>query len=133
MLERRVSLAILIAGLAAAAAALLAVVARPASGQSADIRPICNNVGFTIPAGVGQKVTIPTHQFAADPDVTPVKLVSVFGGSNLGTVAIAGNDLVFTRTKAVTGTVTLFWTITDGTLSAQCQASASNLPPPPSG
>ena len=76
---------------------------------------------------------IPTHQFAADPDVTPVKLVSEFGGTNLGTVAISGNDLLFTLTKATPGTTTIFWTISDGTLSAQCTATASNAQPPPGG
>lgn len=114
---------------------VVVMVVRPgsAAGQSSDIRPICNSLFFNIPPAVGQRVLIPTHQFAADPDVTPVKLVSVFGGSNLGSVAISGNDVLFTRTSGSTGTATIFWTISDGTLSAQCTATGSNAPPPPGG
>jgi hypothetical protein len=93
-----------------------------ASGtQAADLRPICNNLGFNLPTSAGQSVTIPTHSVAADPDVTPVKLISVFGGSNLGTVAISVNDLVFTRTNPSPGSVTLYWTISDGTLTARAK------------
>ena len=127
--------AALIATAMLAVLVVVATIARPgsAAGQSSDTRPICNSLFFNIPPTVGQRVLIPTHEFAADPDVTPVKLVSVFGGSNLGSVAISGNDVLFTRTKATTGTATIFWTISDGTLSAQCTATGSNAPPPPGG
>ncbi len=124
---------------AAAAAAAVAIIAAsaligPAAGATADLRPICNNLGFNLPSSVGGTVTIPVHTVAADPDVTPVKLVSVFnGGSAIGTVAISGNDLVFTLTSSTPGTVTLYWTISDGTLTAQCQSYASNVPPPNNG
>jgi hypothetical protein len=72
---------------------------------------------------------------AADPDLAPVRLVSVFnGGSPIGTVTISDsgtptvtNDdvLVFTLTSATPGTVVLYWTISDGSLSAH----ASRTPP----
>jgi hypothetical protein len=123
--------AVTVAGLIAA----ITIWAHPgrASGQSADIRPICNNLFFNIPTSVGQRVLIPTHAFAADPDVTPIKLVSIFGGTNLGKPTISGNDILFTRTSTNTGTTTIFWTISDGTLTAQCTASGTNAPPPPGG
>jgi hypothetical protein len=104
-----------------------------ATGQTADIRPICNSIYFNVPTTVGQRVLIPTHAFAADPDITPIKLVSIFGGTNLGTPRISGNDILFTRTNANTGTTTIFWTVSDGTLTAQCTASGTNAPPPPGG
>jgi hypothetical protein len=104
-----------------------------AAGQTADVRPICNSIHFNIPTTVGQQVLIPTHAFAADPDVTPIKLVSIFGGTNLGTPRISGNDVLFKRTNTNTGTATIFWTISDGTLTAQCTATGTNAPPPPGG
>jgi hypothetical protein len=82
----------------------------PASGiqradrnATANLRPICNNLYFNPPAEVGGKVIIPVHEFAADPDVTPVQLVSVFGGAPIGTAAISGNDVVFTLTSSTPG------------------------------
>ena len=122
------------ATLFAAAAALVAVFAAgPAAGQTPNLRPICNNFYFNPPSNAGQSVIAPAHQFAADPDVTPIKLVSAFASGGLGTVKISGNDLVFTRTSSSPGATTIYWTISDGTLQAQCQASASAFPPPPNG
>ena len=135
IIRTRVARSVLVTATALALIVVLATVVGPslAAGQSSDTRPICNSLNFNIPSAVGQRVLIPTHQFAADPDVTPVRLASVFGGSNLGRVTISGNDVLFTRTNSSTGTATIFWTISDGTLSAQCTATGSNAPPPPGG
>jgi hypothetical protein len=48
-------------------------------------------------------------------------------------VAISGNDLVFTLTSATPGTVDLYWTVSDGSLNAQCLVDGSNEPPPDNG
>jgi len=40
---------------------------------------------------------------------------------------------VFTRTSPDPGTVYLSWTVSDGSLSAQCASDASDVPPPDNG
>ncbi len=129
-------------GLAAAAAAAVLTAANDAGAATPNLRPICNNLNFNLPASVGGSVSVPVGQFAADPDLDPIRLVSVFnGGSNIGTVAISDTGasgpgtaaLRFTLTSATAGSVFLYWTVSDGSLNAQCQADASNVPPPPNG
>ncbi|MDG4764383.1 hypothetical protein O7632_09745 [Solwaraspora sp. WMMD406] len=101
-------------------------------------RPICNSIGFNLPTTVGGTVTIPVTDVAADPDLNPVALVSVFGGAPLGTVVISDNStpdishddvLIFTRTSSGQGSAHLYWTVSDGSLSAQCVASGYHLAP----
>jgi hypothetical protein len=132
-----------VAAVAVAAAGLVAADLGDAAQASTPNRPpICNNLDFTLPNAVGAKVTIQVMDVAADPDLTPVRLVSVVNVSNIGTVAISDNGtptvpgddtLVFTLTSSTPGTVTLYWTISDGSLKAQCAAYASNVPPPDNG
>ncbi len=129
VLGKRIPLVAATAGVAVAGVLVVIAVVGPAAGGTANIRPICNSLYFNPPAGVGGKVTVPVHEFAADPDVTPVKLVSVFGGAPLGTAAISGNDLVFTLTSSTPGEAYLYWTVSDGSLNAQCVAWTSNAPP----
>jgi hypothetical protein len=120
-----------------AAAGLLAATAvgGPAAGATANFRPLCDTVWFPMPARVGETVTISIRAFAADPDLTPVKLVSAFNaGAPIGTVRIAGDhELEFTLTSDTPGTVYLYWTVSDGSLTAQCSATGSNEPPPDNG
>jgi hypothetical protein len=132
-LAKPISLVAAAAGVAAAGMLIASALVGQAAGATANLRPICNSLYFNPPAAVGGKVTIPVHEFAADPDVTPVKLVSVFGGSPIGTAAISGNDLVFTLTSSTPGETYLYWTISDGSLTAQCVAYGSNAPPPDNG
>jgi hypothetical protein len=122
--------AFLTAGLVAATAA-----GGPATGADANLRPICNGVFFNMPGGVGQSVTISIRPYAADPDLTPVRLVSVFNaGAPIGTVRIVGDhQLEFTLTSSTPGTVYLYWTVSDGSLTAQCSATGSNEEPPENG
>jgi hypothetical protein len=106
---------------------------RPAA-STANIRPICNGIYFNMPAGVGQSVTIPTHTVMADPDVTAVELIAVANyGAQIGTAQISGNDIVFTLTSSTPGTVYLYWTISDGALTAQCTSVGTNEEPPDNG
>ena len=126
-----------------ASAAFLAVAgivaAAAAGGRAADattnLRPICNGVFFNMPAQVGDTVTISIRPYAADPDLTPVTLVSAFNaGAPIGTVRIAGqHELEFTLTSSTRGTVYLRWTVSDGSLTAQCLSTGSNEEPPDNG
>jgi hypothetical protein len=123
---------------ALAAVAATGILASSAAGgkaaSTANIRPICNGIFFNMPPGVGQSVTIPVHTVAADPDVTPVQLVAVANyGDPIGTAQISGNDLVFTLTSSTPGTVYLYWTISDGELTAQCTSTGSNEEAPDNG
>jgi hypothetical protein len=122
--------AFLAAGLVAATAA-----GGPATGAGANLRPICNGLFFNMPGGVGQSVRISIRPYAADPDRTAVRLVSAFnGGAPIGTVRVAGDhELEFTLTSSTPGTVYLYWTISDGSLTAQCTATGSNEEPPENG
>jgi Bacterial Ig domain len=112
------------AGTALLATGAIFALAGSSDAATANRRPICNNIGFTAPTAVGGKVTIPVLNVAADPDLTPVRLVSAFGGSPVGTAQIVNNSLEFTRTSTAQGEVTLYWTVSDGSLTAQCFASA---------
>ena len=128
------------AGLVAAAAAAVLTAANAAGAATPNLGPICNEFDFAMPA-VGQSVTIPVGQRAADPDLDPIRLVSVFGGSNLGTVVIADNGapgpgtaaIRFTLLTSTPVTVSLYWTVSDGSLEIQCGSFASNVPPPDNG
>jgi hypothetical protein len=89
-----------------------------------------------MPARVGEKVTNSIRAFAADPDLTPVRLVSAANyGAPIGTVRIAGDhELEFTLTSSTPGTVYLYWTVSDGSLSStECAAWGSNEEPPGNG
>ena len=94
-----------------------------------------NGVFFNLPAQVGDTVTISIRPYAADPDLTPVTLVSAFNaGAPIGTVRIAGqHELEFTLTSSTRGTVYLYWTVSDGSLTAQCLSTGSNEEPPDNG
>ena len=101
-------------------------------------RPICNHTFANVPP-LGGKVTIRVTDYAADPDLTPVSLVAVSGGAPLGTTVISNNGtptipnddvLVFTRTTNAEVQVYIYWTVSDGTLNAQCYALIDNSPPP---
>jgi hypothetical protein len=120
-----------------AAVGIIAAVAAdgPAKGATANLRPICNGVFFNMPAQVGDTVTISIRPYAADPDLTSVTLVSVFNaGAPIGTVRIAGqHELEFTLTSSTRGTVHLYWTVSDGSLTAQCLSTGSNEEPPDNG
>ena len=129
-------------GLVVVAAAVVLATGGDAGATTANLRPICNNMNFNLPTAVGGSVVIPVGQFAADPDLDPITPVSVFnGGSNIGTVAISNTGasgpgtaaLTFKLTSSATGSVALYWTVSDGSLTAQCQADASNVPPPNNG
>jgi hypothetical protein len=129
-----------LAALAAVAAAGILTAssdAGPPKASTANIRPICVDRGFNLPGRIGEKVTIPVHEYGADPDVTPVQLVDVdviHYGPELGTAEISGNDIVFTRTTSNRGTVYVYWTISDGSLtSIPCFVYASNEEPPEGG
>ncbi|MCI0689917.1 MAG: hypothetical protein L0Y54_22165 [Sporichthyaceae bacterium] len=104
-------------------------------------RTICNGTYANVPP-LGQSVTIPVTDFAADPDLTPISLVSVFGGGQLGTVVIPNNGtpsipnddvLVFTRTTNAEVLVFIYWTVSDGALTAQCSVAIDNSIPPDNG
>lgn len=106
------------------------VAAGGAEAAGVNRRPVCNSRNFNLPTAVGGQVTIPVLDHAADPDVTPVRLVSVSdrGWPRLGTVVISDNGtphvpnddvLVFTRTENI-GTASLYWGV-------------SNVPPPENG
>lgn len=131
----RLSITAAAVSVAVGAALAVGIIGGPVGAATQDLRPICNNLNFNLPTAAGTSVTIPVNQFAADPDVTPVRLVSVFPTSTpLGTVAISGDVLVFTLTSSATGSVDLYWTVSDSAgLTAQCQALASNVPPPDNG
>lgn len=126
-------------GLVVAAAAAGLTASSEAGAATPNLRPICNNLNFGLPGSVGQSVSIPVGQFAADPDLDPIRLVSVFnGGNNIGTVAISNTGasgpgtaaLRFTLTSTAPGTVELNWTVSDGSLENGCVAFASNVPGP---
>jgi hypothetical protein len=128
------------AGLAVVAVAAVLAAGGAAGAAAANLRPICNNLNFNLPTSVGGSVSIPVGQFAADPDLDPITLVSVFnGGNNIGTVTISNTGasgpgtaaLKFTLTGSQTGSVFLYWTVSDGSLEAQCSADASSVPPGP--
>ncbi len=116
-------------GVAVLAAALVAAGAASAPAATPNRAPICNQIGFNIPSSVGASVPIPALDVAADPDRTPVTLNSVFGGAPVGSVVISDGQLVFTRTGTTSMSVYLYWTVTDGTLQAQCQAIGWAPPP----
>jgi hypothetical protein len=130
-----------VAVLAAAAGLLgVAVIAATATASASSVnrRPVCNDIGFNLPAPIGSQVQIPVTDVAADPDLTPVELVSVFGGAPAGTAVISDNGtpsipnddvIVFTRTSTSTLPVYVYWTVSDGELEAQCQAMGGHLPP----
>jgi hypothetical protein len=131
-----------VTGLAVVAAAAVLTAGGDAGAATANLRPICNNLYFNLPTSVGGSVSIPVGQFAADPNLDSIRLVSVFnGGSNIGTVTISNTGasgpgtaaLSFKLTSSTPGSVFLYWTVSDGSLNAQCQANASNVPPPPGG
>ena len=113
-----------------------------AGAATPNLRPICNERDFSLPASMGESVSIPVGLVAADPDLDPIRLVSVFNaGSSIGTVAISNSGasgpgtaaLTFTLTSSTPGTVDLLWTVSDGSLQAQCGSFASNVPPPDNG
>lgn len=113
-----------------------------AGATTANRRPICNDLGFNLPPTVGGRVTIPVTDVAADPDLRPIRLVSVFGGAPVGSAVISDNGtptitnddvLRFRRTNAAPGTVYLYWTVSDGSLSAQCVSTATDVPPEDNG
>jgi hypothetical protein len=113
-----------------------------ARAATPNVAPICNNTYFNLPTSVGGSVSVPVGQFAADPNLDSIRLVSVFnGGSNIGTVTISNTGasgpgtaaLSFKLTSSTPGTVYLYWNVSDGSLIAQCTASASNVPAPPNG
>jgi hypothetical protein len=124
---RRAATAALAAGLLGAGTAV--VVASSSDATTINRRPICNDIGFNQPTTVGGTVTIPVLDVAADPDLTPVRLVEVFGGAPVGSALISNNALVFTRTTTTRTSVYLYWTVSDGALTAQCVASAFDRPP----
>lgn len=130
------------AGLVAVAAAAVLTAGGGAGAATSNLRPICNERDFSLPASVGGSVSIPVGQVAADPDLDPIRLVSVFNaGENIGTVAISNSGasgpgtaaLTLTLTSSTPGTVDLLWTVSDGSLTAQCGSFASNVPPPDNG
>ncbi|MFV2109625.1 hypothetical protein [Micromonospora sp. LOL_015] len=50
--------------------------------------------------------------------------------SDNGTAATTNDDvLIFTRTSGSRGAAHLYWTVSDGTLNAQCVATGYDLPP----
>jgi len=129
------------AGLVAVAAAGVLTAGGKAGAATPNLRPICNELDFAMPA-VGQSVLIPVGQVAADPDLDPITLVSVFGPlASQGTVTIANNGasgpgtaaIRFTLLTSAPTTVTLYWTFSDGSQIAQCGSMASNVPPPDNG
>jgi hypothetical protein len=133
-LGKRISIVAGAAGVVAASVLVgSAVVGGAAVGATENLRPICNTTGFNPPAAVGGKVIIPVHKVAADPDVEPVQLVSLFGGAPIGTARISGNDIEFTLTSDEPGETWIYWTISDGSLTAQCTAYGSNAPLPENG
>src|SRR6266511_3900635 len=115
-LAKRISIVAAAAGLGAVGILAANAVAGQARGTTANLRPICNNNVFNMPASLGETVTISIRAFAADPDVTPVKLVAAANyGAQIGTVRVAGDhELEFTLTSSTPGTVNLYWTISDG-------------------
>ena len=121
--------------LAAVGIVAASAVGGTAKGTTANLRPICNGVFFNMPAQVGDTATISVRAHAADPDLTQVTLVSAFNaGAPIGTVRIAGqHELGFTLTSSTRGTVYLYWTVSDGSLTAQCVSSGSNEEPPDNG
>jgi hypothetical protein len=135
ILTKRASILVLAASLPAAAVLAGSAFGGPA-GATANLRPICNGVFFNMPGRVGDTVTISIRALAADPDLTPVRLVSAANfGAPIGTVRIAGDhELEFTLTSSTPGTVYLYWTVSDGSLSSwQCSATGSNEEPPENG
>jgi len=128
-------------GLVAVAAAAVLTAANEAGAATPNLRPICNELDFAMPA-VGQSVLIPVGQRAADPDLDPITLVSVFGpGPSVGTTVISNNGasgpgtaaIRFTLLTSTPVTVSLYWTFSDGSLEIQCGSQASNVPPPDNG
>jgi hypothetical protein len=133
--RKRTSIRFVAACLAAVGIIAAAAAGGTATGTTANLRPICNGVFFNMPAQVGDTVTISIRPYAADPDLTPVTLVSAFNaGAPIGTVRIAGqHELEFTLTSSTRGTVYLYWTVSDGSLTAQCVSTGSNEEPPDNG
>lgn len=122
----------------AAATGLVAVASVNAAASTENRRPVCNNIGFNIPRSVGAGVQIPVTDVAADPDLTRVRVTSVFGGAPVGSAVISDsgtptvpNDdvLVFTRTSTTRLSVYLYWNVSDGSLEAQCLAIGQDQPP----
>jgi hypothetical protein len=132
-LARRTSIVAATAGLVAATVLAASAVVGGAVGATENIRPICDNTYFNPPSTVGGTVIIPVHKFAADPDVTPVKLVSLFVTGSLGTARIVGNDVEFTLTSSTPADARIYWTFSDGSLTAQCTAYGSNEELPENG
>src|SRR5262249_61505659 len=111
--------------------------ANAAGAATPNLGPICNEFDFGMPA-VGQSVTIPVGQRAADPDLDPIRLVSVFNaGANIGTVVIANNGasgpgtaaIKFTLTSSTPGGVNLQWPVSHRPLQPPSPPSASTPPP----
>lgn len=46
---------------------------------------------------------------------------------------VGDQELEFTLTSSTRGTVYLYWTVSDGSLTAQCLVDGSNEPPPDNG
>jgi hypothetical protein len=132
-LARRLSIVTAAAGAVTAGVLAVSMVGGAAAGATANLRPICNDMWFNPPEQVGGTVTVPVHEFVADPDVTPVQLVSLFGGAPLGTARIVGNDIEFTLTSSTPGETYVYWTASDGELTVQCSSYTSNEPPPDNG
>ena len=132
-LARRTSIVTAASGLVAAGVLAASALSGAAAGSATNIRPICDNTYFNPPAEVGGTVIIPVHKFAADPDVETVQLVSLFVVGTLGTARIVGNDVEFTMTSSEPGEARIYWTFSDGSLTAQCTAYGSNEEPPDNG
>ncbi len=105
------------------------------NGATDNLRPICNDFIFNMPGRVDESVTISIRPYAADPDLTPVRLVSAANyGAQIGTVRVAGDhELEFTLKTSTPGTVWLYWTISDGSLTTHCFVYGSNEEPPDNG
>jgi hypothetical protein len=138
----RFTLALRLSAIAAAAGLTAGGIAVAGSTDAAatlpNRRPVCNDIGFNIPTTVGARVRVPVTDVAADPDLTAVRLTSVFGGAPVGSAVISSNGtptipnddvLVFTRTSTTRLSVYLYWTVSDGSLDAQCLAIGSDQPP----
>lgn len=134
-LAKRITIVAASAALAAVAILTTSALAGRVTGESYNLRPICNDFGFNMP-GVGESVTISIRPYAADPDLTPIRLVSAANyGAQIGTVRVVGDhEFEFTLTSSTPGAVWLYWTITDdGSLTTQCFVYGSNEREPDNG